>query len=81
MTHEEQECLKLGKHILRMIRDVLSTPAKDEAIGSQLVTTRDGGKIYLVVCKEAQTISDLEAVVAKRMDMVHVHMKSPGEPQ
>ena len=78
MTHEERESLRLGKMVIAMIRDVLSAPSKDEAIASRPIRTRDGGRVYLALFKERQTLADLESVVAKRMDMKYIHMRSPG---
>lgn len=78
MTHEDQQCLELGRMVVEMIRDVLSTPKKDEALTSRTITTRDGGRVQLAICKEEETIAELESILAKRMDMVQLHLKRPG---
>lgn len=76
MSHTDEQALKLGRMVIGMITDVLTTPAEDEALASCTITTR-GPSVILMICKEQKTLSDLEAIVATRSEMVHVHKMGP----
>lgn len=75
MSHEEEQCLKLGQMVVRMIRDLAELPAQDAAYGRRTVTF-PGGAVHLFVVKEKNLADVFEAAADKNYSVESVTPKS-----
>lgn len=74
MTHEDEQCLKLGRMIVRMIHDVRETPC-GTAYGRRRVTY-PGGAVELFVVKDVELADKFEKAAAKDYSVEAITLKS-----
>jgi hypothetical protein len=59
MSHEDQQCLKLGREIVRMIHDVRTVAGTDAGYARRLFTF-PGGSVHLLLCNESELADVME---------------------
>lgn len=64
MTHEDDQCLKLGKMVLRMIRDLAITAGRETGYARRGVTF-PGGEVQLLLVNDPKLADLMEAVADK----------------
>jgi hypothetical protein len=75
MTHEDEQCLKLGQMVVRMIRDLAALPPGDPAYARRGVTF-PGGEVILFVVKDSSLADTIEAAAARDYAVESVTPKS-----
>ena len=68
MKRQDEQCLALGKEIVRMVGDVVSAPATGVAYGRRRFTY-PGGEFHLFLCREKQVADALEGAIATIYDV------------
>ncbi len=59
MTREDDQCLKLGKMVLRMIRDLASTAGRETGYARRGVTF-PGGEVHLLIVNDPELAELME---------------------
>ena len=68
MSREEEQMLKLGRMVVRMIHDVRKTSAEAASYATHEVTF-PGGSVHLVVCSDRDLLAAMERGAAKKFDV------------
>jgi hypothetical protein len=68
MSHDDEVCLKLGREIVRMIRDLWKTPKADVAYGRRHITFT-GGEVYVLLANNRGLADTMEKAAAKAYDV------------
>jgi hypothetical protein len=75
MTHEDEQCLKFGRMVLGMIRDLGQAAASEIGYCRRHVTFR-GGSVELFVVNSAELAEAFDAAAARRYSVKNVTPKS-----
>lgn len=75
MTKDDEACLKLGREVSRMIRDVVATPGGDTAYGRRRITF-PGGEVHLLIAKDSTLADVMEAAADKMYDVETITPRS-----
>ena len=68
MSRDEEQFLKLGREVVRMIRDVHSVPKGDVGYARRRFTF-PGGEVHLMIANDARLADAMEAAAAKQYDV------------
>jgi hypothetical protein len=67
MTHDDEQCLNLGRMVVRMIRD-LQIAGNDAGYGRQTVTF-PGGEMHVILANSAELADAMEAAAREKYDV------------
>ena len=74
MTRDDEQYMKLGRDIVRIIRDLAAVPPGRRYAKRDI--TFPGGKVCLIVTPDDDVVSIMEKAVAEKMDVVDSVPKS-----
>jgi hypothetical protein len=79
VTKEDDQYLKLGREIARMISDVLCTPPNDAAYARREITF-PGGAVYLILVKTKEQAERFDRLMASeyQVDELKASNRKPG---
>lgn len=75
MSRDEEQCLKLGQMVVRMIRDLQATPADDVGFARRAVTF-PGGEVHLFVVRGSELAEKFEKAADRDYSVETVIPKS-----
>ena len=73
---EDRECLRLGREMLRLMREVYSTPQSDVAYCRRRFTMRQGGAVNVFVVRGDDLADAIDKAVEARYAVTTVTPKS-----
>lgn len=69
LTKDQEQCLALGKEVVRMINDTRAAVARGDVAYARRNITFPGGSIWLIVPADKQLVDAMEAGVVERYDV------------
>jgi hypothetical protein len=75
MSRDDEQCMKLGKMVVRMIRDLASVPPGVAAYGRRGVTF-PGGEVTLFVVKDSRLADCFDAAAGRDYAVESITPKS-----
>ena len=75
MTKDEEQCLKLGQEVVRMIRD-LENVTKGETGYARRNLTFPGGKVYMLIANNPKLADSMEAAATTHYNVESVRPPS-----
>jgi hypothetical protein len=75
MSRDDEQCLKLGQMVVRMIRDLAAVPPQDAAYGRRTITF-PGGEVILFVVKDSKLADCFETAAGRDYAVASITPKS-----
>lgn len=70
MTHEDEQCLKLGREILRMVRDLAKASGGEYGYARRRFTY-PGGEAHVILANHKQVADVMDAAAAKAFEIAN----------
>jgi hypothetical protein len=64
LSHEDEQCMKLGREIVRMIRDLAKTAGRERGYALRRFTY-PGGEAHIIVANHAEVADVMDKAAAK----------------
>jgi len=65
MNHDDEVCLKLGREVVRMIRDIRKTAGVGSAYATRKLTF-PGGEVYMLLANQKELIDLMHAAAEEK---------------
>ena len=70
MSHDDQVCLKLGREVARMIRELVETVPSTDTGYTRREFTFPGGSVHLFIARNAEVADTFEKAAAEKFTVV-----------
>jgi hypothetical protein len=77
MSHEDEQCLRLGRMVFGMITDVQATPATDVCVAQREVTF-PGGKVSIFIVRGDELAALMRKTAEGSFDVVDMPVGPSG---
>jgi len=71
MSHDDETCLKLGREVVRLIHELLSS-AKADTGYTRRTFSFPGGEVYLFIANDPKLADVFDAAAARHFDVANV---------